>query len=226
MNLLRDVVTYVCRYGLEVICDIDAKEFKKIPTIGPAIVYSNHTGTIEAPIVYSHLYPRKVSGFGKAELWDKSFFNWLFTLWQIIPVNRGEMDTNALKVAYKRLDEGYFFGLAPEGTRSQNDQGLLRAKAGIVMLAAYNNPLIIPVGHWGGTHFGTNIKKFKRTKITTKVGRPFRLKTTNGRVSKEARQQIADEMMYQVAKLLPEKLRGAYSDLSQATEEYLVFEDQ
>lgn len=225
MNLLRDVVTYTCRFGLDILCDIDAKEFKKVPKTGPAIVYANHSGTIEAPVVYSHLYPRKVSGFGKAEIWEKPFLKWLFTLWDIIPVNRGEMDTTALKAAYKRLDEGYFFGVAPEGTRSQNDQGLLPAKAGIVMLAAYNNALIIPVGHWGGTHFGTNVKKLKRTKIVTKVGRPFRLKTTNGRVPKEARQQMADEMMYQVAKLLPENLRGAYADMSKATEEYLVFED-
>lgn len=225
MNLLRDVVTYVCKYGLHLLCEMDVNEFKKIPNKGPAIIYANHTGTIEAPIVYSNLYPRKISGFGKAELWNKPFFKWLFDLWDIIPVNRGEMDTVALKKAYQKLDEGYFFGLAPEGTRSKDDQGLLPAKAGIVMLALRNNPLIIPVAHWGGTHFGTNVKKFKRTKISTRVGKPFRLNTTMGRVTKEIRQQMADEMMYQVAKLLPEHLRGAYADMGKMTEEYLIFEN-
>lgn len=225
MNLLRDVVTYICKIGLDLLCEVDVDEFKKIPKVGPAIIYANHTGTIEAPIVYSNLYPRKISGFGKAELWEKPFLNWLFNLWGIIPVNRGEMDTAALKEAYKKMDEGYFFGLAPEGTRSKGDQGLLPAKAGIVMLAIRNNPLIIPVAHWGGTHFGTNIKKLKRTKISTRVGRSFRLNTSSGRVTKEIRQQMADEMMYQIAMLLPENLRGAYSDMSKKTEEYLLFEN-
>jgi len=225
MNLLLDIVTYTCKFGLDLICEVDVDEFKKIPKTGPAIIYANHSGTIEAPIVYSNLYPRKITGFGKAELWKKPFFNWLFTLWGIIPVNRGEMDTAALKEAYKKLDEGYFFGLTPEGTRSKDNQGLLPAKAGIVMLALRNNPLIIPIAHVGGTHFGTNIKKLKRTKITTRVGKSFRLKTSMGRVSKEIRQQMADEMMYQVAILLPEQLRGAYSDMSKMTEDYLVFEN-
>jgi len=42
------------------------------------------------------------------------------------------------------------------------------------------------------------------------------------KVTSEIRQQIVDEMMYEIAKLIPEEYRGAYSDLSKATGKFLV----
>jgi len=39
------------------------------------------------------------------------------------------------------------------------------------------------------------------------------------------RQQMTDEIMYQIAALLPPDYRGHYSDLSAATETYLRFPD-
>ena len=36
------------------------------------------------------------------------------------------------------------------------------------------------------------------------------------------RQQIVDEMMVQLAKLLPEEYRGYYADTSKWTEQYIV----
>jgi hypothetical protein len=42
------------------------------------------------------------------------------------------------------------------------------------------------------------------------------------KVTAEIRQQIVDEMMYEIAKLMPEEYRGEYSDLSKATGKYLI----
>ena len=39
------------------------------------------------------------------------------------------------------------------------------------------------------------------------------------------RQEMADEIMYQLAALLPEQYRGEYTDLSQMTTQYLNFDD-
>ena len=43
-------------------------------------------------------------------------------------------------------------------------------------------------------------------------------------MNKEVSQQVVDEMMWQVAALLPPFYRGYYSNLDQATEKYLHFE--
>ncbi len=80
---------------------------------------------------------------------------------------------------------------------------------------------MLPIAHWGGENFLKNLKRLKRTDFYIRVGKPFVLDAGGERVTKEIRQQMADEMMYQLAKLLPEYYRGEYADLEKATEKYI-----
>ena len=70
--------------------------------------------------------------------------------------------------------------------------------------------------------FLSNLKHLKRTDFHIRVGEPFKLDPGGERVTKEVRQQMVDEMMYRMAAMLPEYYRGAYADLENATEKYLV----
>jgi 1-acyl-sn-glycerol-3-phosphate acyltransferase len=79
------------------------------------------------------------------------------------------------------------------------------------------------MANWGGERFLENLKRLRRTEFKIAVGRPFRINTHGERVGTVVRQRIADEMMYQVAALLPEKYRGVYCDLDRATQYYLDF---
>ena len=223
MNVIRWIVTYGCKFGLEVMCRIDARELKKIPPAGPLIAFMNHTGMVEAPILFTQLQPReKVTSLAKVEIWDNWFLNWVFTLWGIIPIRRGQADMNAMRKSFDVLNDGFILGISPEGTRSR-DGKLLRANGGIAMLALHSGAPLLPVAHWGGENFGWNVKHFKRTNFNTRVGTIFSLDSHGQIVTKIIRQQMADEMMYQLAKLLPEEYRGEYSDLENATVKYLRF---
>ena len=82
---------------------------------------------------------------------------------------------------------------------------------------------IIPVVHWGGEVFLKNLKRFKKTDFHLRVGEPFKI-NAGEKVTAEMRQEIADDMMYEIAKLMPEEYRGVYRDLSKATGKYLVRE--
>ena len=55
------------------------------------------------------------------------------------------------------------------------------------------------------------------------VGQPFYLRADGVKVTRQVRQQMADEIMYQLAALLPPAYRGHYADLDAATETYLRF---
>jgi 1-acyl-sn-glycerol-3-phosphate acyltransferase len=223
MNLTKWFVTYACKFGLDVICRIESKDMKKVPQVGPLIVYTNHTGTVEAPIMYTQLQPReKVTAIAKVETWDNWFLNWVFTLWGIIPIHRGEADMVAMRKALEALENGFILGISPEGTRSREGK-LLRAHGGIAMLALHSKAPLQPMAHWGGENFGSNVKRFKRTNFDIRVGSVFHLDPLGERVTKDIRQQMADEMMYQLAKLLPAENRGEYADLENATEKYLRF---
>ncbi len=205
---------------VNILCRIDAPDLHKVPQQGPFVVYANHTGQIEIPVLFAYLQPRPITGWAKIESWNYKWIGWLFDLWHAVPVRRGEADMAALKGALQALKDGYLFGLAPEGTR--NRTGVLkRALPGAVTLALHSGAPLLPIAHWGSENFNANVKKFKRTEFHARVGDPVRINTKGVRVTSEIRQQIADELMYLVAELLPEKYRGEYADMSKATREYI-----
>ena len=214
-------INFLIRVYTRITCRIDAPDLHKFPAHGPLIAIANHTGQIEVPLIFAHLQPRKLSGWAKAESWDNKFLNWVFGVWGIIPVRRGEADMHALKEALRALQKGLIFGVAPEGTRNYN--GILRrALPGTVIIALHSGAPIIPIAHWGGEVYLKNLKRFKRTDFHIRIGEPFKFNVEGLKVTGEVRQQIADEMMYRLAKLLPQEYRGEYSDMSKATENFLI----
>lgn len=221
-QFLRQVVTYGCKLGLEILCDIRKEGWDRLPPEGPLIAYANHTGSLEGPLIFTQLAPRKASGLAKIETWQNGFLAWVFNLWGIIPVRRGEADMEAMRRAMEALQAGLILGISPEGTRSKSG-ALIRAHAGLVVLALHTDAPLQPIAQWGGEHFGSNVKKFHRTKVEIRVGERFVLDARGQKISREIRQQMADEMMYRLAMLLPEELRGEYSDLHNATTTYLRF---
>jgi 1-acyl-sn-glycerol-3-phosphate acyltransferase len=213
-------VNAAVKAGTAILCRIDAPNLDKVPQKGPLILYSNHTGQIEVPLMYAHLQPRPLTGIAKVETWDNWFLRWIFNLWGAIPIHRGEADLEAMRKSLEALEKGKILAISPEGTRNKTGQ-LLRAQPGVVSLGLRSGAPLMPIAHWGGENFSKNIKQLKRTDFHIRVGEPFKLDTGNKRVTKEVRQQMVDEMMYRLAALLPEYYRGAYADLANATGEYL-----
>jgi len=210
MNPLYRFTAFVINIYVHITCRIHAgNELDKFPMQGPLIVISNHTGQIEVPVFFALLQPRKFTGWAKVETWDNWFLNWVFNLWGIIPIHRGEADTTALRKAMEALDKGMIFGIAPEGTRNKTGK-LLRAYPGAVLLAVRSGVPILPIAHWGGENYLKNLKRLQRTDFYMRVGEVFRLKVDGVKMRGETRQQIVDEMMYRLAELMPQEYRGAY----------------
>jgi 1-acyl-sn-glycerol-3-phosphate acyltransferase len=217
--MLYRTIAFIVKLGTSILCRIDAPDLHKLPIRGPLIAYSNHTGQIEVAVLFGHLQPRPLSGWAKVESWDNPFFRWLFNLWGLIPVRRGEADTLALRKALEALQRGFIFGIAPEGTRNVTGR-LKRAHPGAVMLAFRAGVPLVPVAHWGGEDFPNNLPRLKRTDFHIRVGEPFCLDVEGIRITREIRQQIADEMMYRLADLLPQEYRGEYEKVTNYEKKY------
>lgn len=211
--MIYKIVVWIVKLATSLLCRIDAPDLDKVPMHGPLITYSNHTGQIEVAVLFAHLQPRPLTGWAKNESWDNPFLNWLFNLWGLIPVRRGEADTMALRKAMAALEKGYIFGIAPEGHRNITGQ-LKRAHPGTVLLALHSGAPLLPVAHWGGENFLKNLARFRRTDFHVRVGEPFYLNTAGTRMTRETRQQIVDEMMYRLAELLPVQYRGEYEKVT------------
>jgi len=221
-SISRWSMNTVIRLGTDMICRIDKREFHKIPECGPLILATNHISSLEVPLLFVHLQPRKMIGLAKIETWDNKFMGWLFDLWDAIPVRRGEADLDAIRACLEVLKAGGILAIAPEGTRSYHGR-LLRGQPGIAMIALHAGEPILPMAHWGGEDFGINLKKLKRTDFHVRVGKLFYLDAKGNKVNGKIRQAMADEIMSQIAVLMPEEYRGEYADCVPPPQKYLRF---
>lgn len=221
--MLRFIVYLVIRFLLFFMCKVDRQALEAVPKKGPMILVSNHINFLDAPVASTFLYPRKIMSFVKIETFSNPILDFLFKVWGSIPVKRGAADFSAFSKAIKALEDSMFFAIFPEGTRT-NDGCLIKGHSGVVVVVLKSNVPILPIVHYGTEHFSHNFRKFHRTRITVKVGKPFFINPGSAYPNKKERQLMTDEIMFQLAKLLPEKNRGYYADLSKATTHYLNFD--
>jgi 1-acyl-sn-glycerol-3-phosphate acyltransferase len=118
------------------------------------------------------------------------------------PVHRGQRDQWAIRHAAKVLENEQVLALFPEGSRSKG-LGLRAGKTGAARLALQAGCAIIPVAI-AGTHKMFNDFP-KRTLIKLVIGEPIQPD------SKESTLSLTDRMMFSIADMLPEDLRGVYS---------------
>ncbi len=208
--------------GTNISCRIEGAELAQVPMHGPLILAVNHINSLEVPLLFAHLQPRRMIGLAKIETWDSKFMGWLFDLWEAIPIRRGEADLEALRQCLASLSTGSILGVAPEGTRSYNGK-LLSGQPGIVLIALHSGAAILPVAHWGGENFSKNIKNLKRTDFHIRVGKPFTLDPKGQKVTGKIRQAMVDEIMCQIAVLMPEEYRGQYANCTPPQQNYLRF---
>jgi 1-acyl-sn-glycerol-3-phosphate acyltransferase len=225
MKLVDRVVTPVIKRLVRILCRVDDAQLARVPERGPLIIVTNHVNFLEVPLLYTHLLPRPVTGFAKAENWDNLFVGTLlFRIWGGIPLHRGEADVGALQRALRVLEDGAILAVAPEGTRSGHGR-LQQGRPGVVWLAMYSGAPLLPVVFYGGEQFWRNLTHLRRTDFRIIVGQPFCLDADGVKPTRQMRYEITEEIMYQIAALLPPAYRGVYSDLAAASETYLRFPD-
>lgn len=222
MSLEFRALVFSVRGLTGLLCRVDDRALAKIPLEGPMILVCNHINSLEVPLVFSRLTPRQVTGFAKSETWDNPLLGKMFDMWGAIPLKRDYPDIVALRSGLKALEQGKIVAISPEGTRSW-DGRLQQGHPGIVTLALRANAPILPLAYYGGEKFSENLRRLRRTDFRIEVGQPFYLNTRGERVNGEIRRKITDEIMFQLAMLLPPKYRGMYADFTAASKKFLRF---
>ncbi len=218
----RSIVNTSVRALTNFLFHVDADDLKRIPLEGPLILIVNHVNLLELPMIYPRIRSNLGVGFSKEENWENLVYRLLFNFWNLIPISRDEIDITALRRGLEALENHRILFITPEGTRS-HDGRLQRGKPGAAWIAQKSGVPVWPVACYGGENFREDLSKFRRPDYHIRVGDPFRVEVKQKRVTRKIRQEIVDEMMYQMAALLPLRYRGAYSDLSNASEQYLKF---
>ena len=125
---------------------------------------------------------------------------------------------------YKRqLQDGAIFGLAPEGTRSKSG-AMEPGKDGAAFLAAHSRVPILPVGINNSDVLFASARRFRRARITLRVGEPFTLPELEQRPRGRDLSAYTCLIMTHIAALVEPRHRGVYAG-SPALEALLVGED-
>jgi 1-acyl-sn-glycerol-3-phosphate acyltransferase len=189
---------------------------ERVPREGGLLVCSNHASTIDPPLVPAVL-PRSDSwSMAKSEYFARpSFTSWLFGHYHAFPVVRHSADRKALKRAQQILREGQVLILYPEGTRVESG-GLRRAEAGAGFLARSNPVPVQPVALIGTRDcFPKGARWPRRVPVRVRFGTPFRIMDRRPDGRRVENQEAADSIMLAIADLLPEAMRGAYSEIDE-----------
>ncbi len=222
MSLTLKIIVAIFKFLTAIAFRVDAAQLERVPKKGPLILVGNHVHFLEVPVIYPRMQPRQTTALALASRWDKGWSRWMLNLIGAIPIRRGESDLSAMRKALEMIKAEYIVFIAPEGTRSR-DGRLQKGHPGVVLLALRSGAPLLPMVQYGFEDCEDNMRRLRRTDFHIAVGKAFRLDTRGARATRQVRQQMMDEIMYQLAALLPPAYRGAYSDMSAATTEYLDF---
>lgn len=223
MTLAAAIINPPIKAILSTFLDIDDREVVRVPMQGPLIIACNHINSLDAPVGFSHLHPRPLTAFVKVETWDNLFMKFLFTAWEGIPIKRGEVDFEAFRAAEEALKNRKIVLVAPEGTRSYHGR-LNKGYPGIALLAIRSGAPILPVVFYGNEDFKSKFRLARRVNMTIKVGDPFTIDTHGKTLTRDVRDQLTNEIMYEIARVLPEKNRGIYHEINNSKQEFLCFD--
>ena len=204
------------------------------------LVISNHFSWFDAPII-SLLLPFPPAYLIATEAMEKAWINGFTTIFESIPIWRGQVDRRAMTTAVRRLREGGVVGIFPEGginpelsdavasgqqidelggNMSRGNDALIQAKPGVALLATMSGAEILPVALLNSQSILADLRRLRRTPLTLRIGPVFGPLTLTDAAKGVARRQqinqLTTEMMLHIAALLPPKQRGYYADVPPA----------
>jgi 1-acyl-sn-glycerol-3-phosphate acyltransferase len=182
---------------------------ENLPAQGPVLIVCNHVHIADPPIVAASIKLRTVF-MAKEELWHNRWTRFWVENFGAFPVQRGGFSRESIRRAEEWLEKGISVIIFPEGERSKSGK-LKKAYPGAALIAMHAGVPILPVSI-SGTYKLNHLWRcfFHQAKVTVTIGQAFNPPSPNGKLNKEHRAQLTEEIMLEIAGLLPPEYRGIY----------------
>lgn len=190
----------VCR------CHVQGRDH--VPLTGPLLIVANHLSWYD-PILLGVVLPRRVWFFTKVEIFHWPLVSWLCRVTGQIPVHRGEADRAALEKALAYLRAGKAIVVFPEGTVERQEH-MIAAHTGIALLALRSGASILPIAHIGTRRILRSGRGWF-PRVNVYIGAPYVPTLPTGVARKAGLKMITQEVMEQIAEMLPVEQRGVYA---------------
>lgn len=197
-------------WGARVILGIrwEVKGWDNLPD-GPGIILSKHQSAWETCFFPAYM-PREVCFVYKKELHRIPFFGWGLALLRMIPIDRSkgrDAFEQVVQMGQKRIDEGRWPLLFPEGTRiAPGTAG--RYKMGGARLAVRTGTPVIPVAHNAGELWPRRAFIKRPGMITVSIGPTI---DPTGLSADQLNEKVRDWIETEMRNLNPERYEPPHS---------------
>ena len=210
---MRKFVRWLVIAILKLIGHIELYGVDNVPASGGFVIATNHIGIIDIGM-FHYQFDRYDMFIPVAEKWEKQgWIRFLAREMNFLFVDRFNPDLKALRKMIGLMESGNSLVIAPEGTRSRTG-ALIEGKSGVAYLAARSGFQVVPVAITGTEDkvILDNLKHLRKSRITLTAGVPFTLPPIPRENRDAVLRQYTDEIMCQIAAILPERYRGVYAD--------------
>jgi len=213
---MKKIVSLILRLFFRLISRTEYVGLENIPVDRPVVITGNHIGILDGmfiptiPVLRDH---PKLIVIVAEKYQESGIIGWGAEKLGFMFIDRFNPDVKTLKAVMRLLQQKGILIIAPEGTRSPN-ASLIEGKSGAAYLAAKTGATIVPFGNTGtdDAFLKSRLKKFKRLDVKINIGKSFTIPPLpRSSAERDAfLKTYTDEIMCQIAALLPERYRGIY----------------
>lgn len=153
---------------------------------GPCIICANHSNYIDPfLLIYAFGPKRFLHTMSKKEALQTPVMGWIYKMCGAFPVDRGNVDVNAVRTVMKHIKSGGKVVIFPEGTRTEDDDPNA-GKNGAIRFASKLNVPIVPV-------FITRRKKVFGL-VHIHIGQPYEVRCRGHQESAERTHELMERI--------------------------------
>ncbi|HLC63042.1 MAG TPA: lysophospholipid acyltransferase family protein [Candidatus Nanoarchaeia archaeon] len=179
---------------------------ENLPKKGAYILASNHNDNSD-PVVLAALTHRKICFLGHHHLVNppnKIRLILKHIKKELILIEKGKgKSQQAIDLAVERLNQGYLFGIFPEGS-TKGKEKLLPPHRGVARIALKAKVPVIPIAIIGNAHVyeGQRVLPKRIPKVTVNIGSPLYFEKYYGKENdRKLTKQVADKVMAEIRRL-------------------------
>lgn len=211
-RVARTLARLLGRLVLPLLYQIEITGRENFPSHGPLIVVGNHVAVMEA-VLMAVFTPWQVELLGSVDIPHEKLNDLVIRFYGFIPIHRGQVERNALRMALDVLHQGGVMGLFPEGGIWQT--GGMQARTGVAWLSYRTGTPVLPIG-FGGTRgaLGAGLR-LERPELSMHVGQLMpAARLPEGTPRKAYLEAYANQVMERVYELVPPEDRKREQEIA------------
>jgi 1-acyl-sn-glycerol-3-phosphate acyltransferase len=135
------------------------------------VIICNHRSSVD-PFFVQRSTQRPIHWMVAKEYVHHPALRWFLTTCEVIPVNRGGIDTAATKLAMRYVRAGGVIGMFPEGRINRTSDLFLPVRPGAALVAIKTRAIVLPCYLTGSPYAGTAVSPLLMpAKVTVRYGK-------------------------------------------------------